>query len=75
MTNRAVDNELVGLVKVDNWDRLADALAARGHDRGAVFHLPELDESSHDRPLLLAVLVVEPPLQQVARATEFSKLI
>jgi hypothetical protein len=41
---RALGKELVGFVEVDNWDRLADALVARGHDRGAVYHLPELDE-------------------------------
>ena len=39
-----VGHELVGVVEVDNWDQVADALAARGHDRGACFHLPELDE-------------------------------
>jgi hypothetical protein len=37
---RAVGKELVGFVKVNDWDALADALAAKGHDRGAYFHLP-----------------------------------
>jgi hypothetical protein len=41
---RAVGKELVGFENVDDWDALADALAAKGHDRGAVFHLLELDE-------------------------------
>ena len=39
-----VGRELVGVENVDDWDALADALAARGHGRGAVFHLPELDQ-------------------------------
>jgi hypothetical protein len=29
---------------VPDWETLADALVAKGHRRGAVFHLPELDE-------------------------------
>jgi hypothetical protein len=41
---RSPGKELVGFVEVDNWDQVADALAARGHDRGACFHLPELNE-------------------------------
>jgi len=40
---RALGRELVGFEDVDSWDALADALAARGHDRGATFHKPELD--------------------------------
>lgn len=28
---------------VTDWDALGDALAARGHGRGAVYHLDELD--------------------------------
>jgi hypothetical protein len=35
--------ELVGFEIVTDWDALADALAAKGHDWGVVFHLPELD--------------------------------
>jgi len=42
--SRAVGKELVGVERVDDWDALGDALAARGHGRGAVYHLPELDE-------------------------------
>jgi hypothetical protein len=41
---RAVGKKLVGFENVDNWDALADALAANGHSRGAMFDLPELDE-------------------------------
>jgi len=41
--SRGVGRELVGFESVDDWDALAEGLAARGHDRGAVFHLPELD--------------------------------
>jgi hypothetical protein len=37
-------NRLCERVDVPDWDALADALAAKGRDRGAVFHLPELDE-------------------------------
>ncbi|CCQ34293.1 hypothetical protein HTIA_2181 [Halorhabdus tiamatea SARL4B] len=40
---RALGRELIGFEDVDSWDALADALAARGHDRGAAFHKPELD--------------------------------
>jgi hypothetical protein len=40
---RAVGKELVGFEAVENWDALADAVAARGHGRGAVYHKPELD--------------------------------
>jgi hypothetical protein len=36
--------ELVGFEEVDDWDDVSDALAARGHGRGAVHHLPEFDE-------------------------------
>jgi hypothetical protein len=41
---RALGKELVGFEGVGDWDTLADALAVKGHDRGAVYHLPELDE-------------------------------
>lgn len=37
--------ELVGVEDVTDWDALADGLAARGHGRGAVYHLEELDAS------------------------------
>jgi len=40
---RKFGKELVGFANVADWEVLADALAARGHNRGAVFHLPELD--------------------------------
>jgi hypothetical protein len=40
---RALGRELVGFEDVDDWDGLADGLAARGHNRGAIHHLPELD--------------------------------
>lgn len=40
---RALGKELVGVEAVTDWDALADGLAARGHGRGAVYHLPELD--------------------------------
>jgi hypothetical protein len=41
---RALGKELVGLKSADDCDALANALAAKGYDRSAVFHLPELDE-------------------------------
>jgi len=31
-------------VALTDWDDLADALAARGHPRGDVYHLSELDD-------------------------------
>lgn len=40
---RQLGKELVGFAAVTDWDDLADALAARGHDRGAIYHLPELE--------------------------------
>lgn len=40
---RALGRELVGFEDVTDWDDLADGLAARGHNRGTIFHLPELD--------------------------------
>jgi hypothetical protein len=46
--SRALGKELVGFENVDDWDALADALAAKGHDRGGVFHLPVLDDDSSD---------------------------
>ena len=36
--------ELVGLEDVTDWNALGDAVAARGHGRGDVLHLPELDD-------------------------------
>lgn len=36
--SRAVGKELVGVESVDDWDAVADAVAARGHGRGAVYH-------------------------------------
>jgi|APHM01.1.fsa_nt_gi hypothetical protein len=41
---RDLGRELVGAENVENWDALADGLAARGHGRGAVYHLEELDD-------------------------------
>lgn len=40
---RTLGNELVGFRAVEDWDDLADALRARGHDHGAIHHLPQLD--------------------------------
>ena len=42
--SRALGRELIGFEDVGNWDDLADAIAARGHGRGAIFHKPELDQ-------------------------------
>lgn len=44
---RSIGRELIGFEAVTSWDDLADALATRGHDRGATYHLPELDRSGH----------------------------
>lgn len=41
--SRDVGRELVGFEDVTDWDALADGLAERGHSRGAIFHLSELD--------------------------------
>jgi len=41
---RGLGKELVGFREVSDYDDLADALAARGHDRGAIYHLPELED-------------------------------
>jgi len=40
---RGLGKELVGFRDVTDWDDLAEALTARGHARGAIYHLPELD--------------------------------
>ena len=42
--SRALGRELIGFEDVTDWDDLADAIAARGHGRGAIHHLPELDQ-------------------------------
>jgi hypothetical protein len=42
---RALGRELVGVEEVTDWSALGDGLAARGHGRGAVYHLEELDAS------------------------------
>lgn len=34
------------VVDVTDWDRLGDAVAARGHGRGNVLHLPVLSEQA-----------------------------
>lgn len=41
--NDDVGRELVGFEDVDDWSDLRSALATRGHDVGAIHHLPELD--------------------------------
>jgi hypothetical protein len=40
---REVGRELVGFEEVGCWDSVRSALAARGHNVGAIHHLPELD--------------------------------
>lgn len=40
---RAVGKALIGIKSVGDWNTLADALAALGHSRGAVYHLDELN--------------------------------
>ena len=41
--SRDLGRELVGFEDVESWDDIADALRARGHGTGAIYHLPELD--------------------------------
>ena len=41
---RDLGRELVGFEDVTSFTELRDALAARGHGVGAVYHLPVLDE-------------------------------
>ena len=41
--SRDLGRELVGFEDVQDWDDVADALRARGHGTGAIYHLPELD--------------------------------
>ena len=41
--SRDLGRELVGFEDVESWDDVADALRARGHGTGAIYHLPELD--------------------------------
>lgn len=41
--SRALGRELIGFESVTDWDDLQDGLAARGHDRGAIYALSELD--------------------------------
>lgn len=41
--SRELGRELVGFEGVEDWDDVADALRARGHGTGAIYHLPELD--------------------------------
>lgn len=45
---RGLGKELVGFEDVQNWDDVADALRARGHGTGAVYHLPVLDDDQDD---------------------------
>lgn len=40
---RELGRELIGFEDVTDWDDVADALGARGHGRGHIYHLPELD--------------------------------
>ena len=42
--SRELGKELVGFEQVTEWDGVRSALVARGHDVGAIHHLPELDE-------------------------------
>jgi len=41
--SRDLGRELVGFEDVESWDDVADALRARGHGTGAIYHLPDLD--------------------------------
>ena len=41
--SRDLGRELVGFEDVQDWDDVADALRARGHGTGAIYHLPEFD--------------------------------
>jgi hypothetical protein len=41
--SRELGRELVGFEDVQDWDDVADALRARGHGTGAIYHLPEFD--------------------------------
>ena len=41
--SRDLGRELVGFKDVEDWDDIADALRARGHGTGAIFHKPEFD--------------------------------
>ncbi|AFH22009.1 hypothetical protein OSG_eHP14_00145 [environmental Halophage eHP-14] len=50
--SRALGKELVGFEAVEDWDDLADALGARGLDRGHIFHLPELDAGGVDQSVV-----------------------
>jgi len=40
---RDLGRELIGFKAVDDWGALAGAVTAKGHDRGHIYHLPELD--------------------------------
>jgi len=40
---RPVGRELIGFEDVTDWEDVAEALAVRGHARGAIHHLPEFD--------------------------------
>lgn len=43
-TSALREKELVSLKAIYNSEALAEGLIARDHDRGAVYHLPVLDE-------------------------------
>ena len=38
-----IARRLIGFVDVTDWDVIAEAVRARGHDHGDVLHLPEFD--------------------------------
>lgn len=40
---RGIGRTLIGFEDVDDWDSLEEGLAARGHGRGAIYDLDELD--------------------------------
>jgi hypothetical protein len=40
------ERRLYGFVDVDDWNAVRSALSRRGHDIGAVHHLPTLDRSA-----------------------------
>jgi len=43
--SRELGKELVGFEQVTEWDGVRSALVARGHDVGAIHHLPVFDKS------------------------------
>lgn len=45
---RGTGRELVGFEDVEDWADLRSGLAARGHDVGAIHHLPVFDEGREE---------------------------